>query len=222
MWKKTAYLLIIMGLILLMWPKAREWVDDYKQDKLLRDAKAAMSAQTSPHSREAGYEELSQLFALETDGAEGTLLPDASASPAPTELAVPEGAVAILRISKIDLELPVLEGATKANMKVGAAHMTETTPLGEVGNAAIAAHRARTEGRLFNRLNEIAVGDEMELEMKGKSEVYQVFRVVRVLPTDLSVLDGNGKDRILTLITCDPIESATHRIIVQAKPVNDE
>lgn len=229
MWKKAAYLLIILGLVLLLWPKAREWVDDYRQEKLLREAKAAMTVQTpDPQSREAGYGELSRLFSQEAEaGAQGTgqseETREAEETPAKSldKTAVPGGAIAILRIAKIDLELPVLEGATKANMKVGAAHMAGTSPLGEVGNAAIAAHRARTAGRLFNRLNEVAEGDKLELEIKGQRQDYTVFRVLRVLPTDLSVLDGNGKDRILTLITCDPIDTATHRIIVQAKPADE-
>ncbi|MDU7477902.1 MAG: sortase, partial [Paenibacillus macerans] len=31
------------------------------------------------------------------------------------------------------------------------------------------------------------------------------------------VLKPNGKDKILTLITCDPLKNPTHRLIVQAK-----
>jgi len=233
MWKKIAYLLIVAGLVLMLWPKAREWVDDYRQHKLLDEAKAvmaeseeamteseanaAMTESSPPVSKEAGYEQLSRLFSQETKDS-GSPGPEAAPGASPAKAEMPTAAIAILRISKIDLELPVLEGATKANMKVGAAHMTETSPLGEIGNAAIAAHRARTKGRLFNRLNEVEVGDKLELEMKGQVQEYKVFRVVRVLPTDLSVLEGNGKDRILTLITCDPMDTATHRIIVQAKP----
>ena len=170
-------------------------------------------------SREADYEQLSQLFA-QGAGEEGSPAPSAELDPTPAKAKAIKGAIAILRIPKIELELPVLEGATKANMKVGAAHMSETSPFGEIGNAAIAAHRAFTKGRLFNRLNEVEVGDTLELERKGQAEEYRVYRVVRVLPTDLSVLEGNGKDRIITLITCDPMDTATHRIIVQAKPAS--
>ncbi|MEO3946918.1 class D sortase [Gorillibacterium sp. CAU 1737] len=217
MWKKAAYVLIFAGILLLLWPQAREWVDDYRQEQLLKEARAALS---SPVSGDAlrEYEDLTHLFQQEADASDHEPAASGGAvSPSPSPAAMAEGVIAILRIAKIDLELPVLEGASQANMKVGAAHMAETSSFGEVGNAAIAAHRARTYGRLFNRLNEIEVGDDLEMDYKGAHERYTVFRVVRVLPTDLSVLDGNGKDEIITLITCDPIDTATHRIIVQAK-----
>jgi sortase A len=226
MWKKAAYLLVIAGLVLMIWPKAREWVDDYKQHKLLEDARASLADASAPPSREASYEQLSQLFA-QAAGEDASPSPSGEPESSPVQVTgspgmerPPKGAIAILRIAKIDLELPVLEGATQANMKVGAAHMSETSPLGEIGNAAIAAHRAFTKGRLFNRLNEVEVGDTLELERKGETEEYKVYRVVRVLPTDLSVLEGNGKDRMITLITCDPMDTATHRLIVQAKPIS--
>lgn len=116
------------------------------------------------------------------------------------------------------MELPVLEGATKTNMRYAAAHMKETTDLGEEGNAAIAAHRSHTKGRLFNRLNEVEVGDEILIEVKEGSYVYTVDKISVVKPTDVSVLDvEDPEERVLTLITCDPLINPTHRLIVRAK-----
>lgn len=196
--------------------------------------------------REAAYRHLSELFDQEisngtvdatVDGAaaRGSSASDPPASPAGDSALASASAEAIggsapapapaasapvsaiLTIDKIGLKLPVLEGATEENMKKAAVHMEETAPLGAAGNAAIAAHRARTKGRLFNRLNELEAGDTISLTMKDSSVTYSVYQVSRVLPTDVSVLLPIGSEKILTLITCDPIENATHRIIVQAK-----
>ncbi|MNJ78497.1 Sortase family protein [compost metagenome] len=46
---------------------------------------------------------------------------------------------------------------------------------------------------------------------------YKVYNIIIVEPTDLSVLDKNDEDAIITLITCDPMINPTHRLIVQAK-----
>ncbi|MNP41287.1 Sortase family protein [compost metagenome] len=125
--------------------------------------------------------------------------------------------IAIIEIVKIDLKLPVLEGASKENMRHAAAHMSDTAPLGEVGNAAIAAHRARKEGRLFNRLNEIELGDLIKITTKNEKYTYKVIKISVVEPTDISVLNSNNNDKWLTLITCTPLNKSTHRLIVQAE-----
>ncbi|MNJ57355.1 Sortase family protein [compost metagenome] len=125
--------------------------------------------------------------------------------------------VGTITIEKIDLKLPILEGATKHNLKHAAAHMSETTTIGEAGNAAIAAHRSRTTGRLFNRLDEVEVGDEIVVRSQGEKFVYSVYQISVVKPTDVSVLEGNDSDKILTLITCEPLVNPTHRLIVHAK-----
>ncbi|MEK4508765.1 sortase [Paenibacillus sp. FSL K6-2524] len=72
---------------------------------------------------------------------------------------------------------------------------------------------------MFNRLNEVEVGDEIVIEMGKTSFNYIVYKISRVKPTDVSVLNRNKKDKILTLITCDPLVNPTHRLIVQAKIV---
>jgi sortase A len=95
--------------------------------------------------------------------------------------------------------------------------MPETGTLGQAGNAAIAAHRARTSGRLFNRLNELKIGDKIVVNARGNQYVYSVYSLKVVDPTDVSVLKSFKKQKLLTLITCDPLVNPTHRLIVQAK-----
>lgn len=123
----------------------------------------------------------------------------------------------MIGIDRIDVELPILEGATKQNMKHAAVHISETSLPGQPGNAAIAAHRAHTTGRLFNRLNEVVLGDEIKIRRHGQEYLYEVIRIKIVEPTDISVLNNEGDDRLLTLITCDPLINPTHRLIVQAR-----
>ncbi|MBS3995063.1 MAG: class D sortase [Alkaliphilus sp.] len=125
--------------------------------------------------------------------------------------------IGIIKINNIKVNLPIFEGATQKNMKVGVGWMKETSGIGEVGNTALAAHRSHTFGRFFNRLDEVGLGDEIIIISNGEEYKYKVFNKVVVEPTDLSVLQRNNKDRIVTLITCTPIKTATHRLIIQGK-----
>ncbi|HBS45720.1 MAG TPA: class C sortase [Paenibacillus sp.] len=213
--RKFSYVLILAGILIMLYPKANEWYNDWQQDKLLESAELSTSESTPPPDLKSRYAEVTQLLAEES-------ALDAQAQPQETEKPEPEievggKVIALIEIDKIDLKLPVLEGATKANMKHAAAHMKETTPIGEIGNAAIAAHRARTTGRLFNRLNEVVIGDTITVKTSDQTYNYEVYDISVVLPSDVSVLDGNNKDKILTLITSDPLVDPTHRLIVHAK-----
>lgn len=235
---------MLLGLLIIAAPRWMEWRADREQSRLLQEAERLV-AETEPAADAdadtiAGYQRLSRLLeqaSADDPAAEGEAATAGEAAAAsetgplplqPAETAPPvqetaavakEGKqpIATIEIPAIDVKLPVLEGATLENMKSAAAHMTETAPLGQIGNAAIAAHRARTKGRLFNRLDEVKVGDEIVIRTAGERYVYNVYRVTIVEPADVSVLNKNGDDRMLTLITCDPVVNATHRLIVQAK-----
>ncbi|WNS41625.1 class D sortase [Paenibacillus sp. MMS20-IR301] len=213
--RKLSYLIILAGVLVMLYPKGSEWYNDRQQQKLLEEAEQAYSeitpADTNPDTNlSESYAEVTQLLADESAQEE-------AAPTAAPEIELGGKITAIIQIDSIDLKLPVLEGATKANMKHAAAHMKETAAIGSVGNAAIAAHRARTAGRLFNRLNEVGIGDDIIITTSGQKYEYVVYDVSVVEPTDVSVLEGNKEDKILTLITCDPLVNPTHRLIIHAK-----
>ncbi|WP_409272471.1 class D sortase [Neobacillus sp. SCS-31] len=130
--------------------------------------------------------------------------------------------MAVLQIKKIGLKIPVLEGATMKNMKKGAGLITGTALPGQPGNSAIAAHRSRAYGQMFNRLNEMEKGDTIVIKDKNKTYTYKVYKIKVVKPTDTSVLNAIPQKRILTLVTCTPIKTATHRLIVQAELIESK
>lgn len=227
------YALIVAGIGLMLFPFARERYEDWRQERLLAGLEFGTGTVSAAEARQRVREEYWHLSALfdeeaalqnETAGASPASeaesgVPDSAIRPAAPQTQKQElpQAIAVLSIDKIQLKLPILEGATQENMRYAAVHMTETAPLGEIGNAAIAAHRARTKGRLFNRLNELEIGDVITVELPDGKVQYTVYEIKRVKPDDISVLGSNGQDAVLTLITCDPVVNPTHRLIVQAK-----
>ena len=101
--------------------------------------------------------------------------------------------LAVLRIPRIHLEVPVLEGTS--------------------GNSGIAGHR---DG-FFRGLKDLAAGDVLELQTREETRTYVVDRVVIVDPDDVSVLDDRSAPT-LTLVTCYPfyyVGHAPQRWIVQ-------
>ncbi|WP_411345311.1 class D sortase [Paenibacillus sp. WLX1005] len=206
--KKWSYVLILLGIAVLLYPKASEWYADWQQERLLTAAEQSETASTNDGKLKKEY---SYVNALLNEGASAD---NSSNDPLP---AASEGdIIGIITIPVIDVKLPVIEGATRDNMRSAAVHISETNQLGEIGNFAVAAHRAHKYGRLFNRLNEVKNGDTIQIEAKGKTYHYTVDNIQIVEPTDVAVLNSNGKEQELTLVTCDPLINPTHRLIVHA------
>lgn len=128
---------------------------------------------------------------------------------------VPEGeATARIRIPVIGVDKIVVEGVSLTDLKKGPGHYPETPLPGQEGNAAIAGHRT-TYGAPFNRIDELAPGDEIFVETVQGEFRYLMTEQLIVSPTQVEVLDDKGDDR-LTLTACHPKYSARQRIIVVA------
>jgi sortase A len=125
--------------------------------------------------------------------------------------------LAVLRISKIHLEVPVLEGTDDLILNRGVGHIAGTVPPGKDGNIGIAGHR---DG-FFRVLKDIGPGAAVELATPTRTDTYIVDRIVIVRPDDVSVLQPRSVSS-LTLVTCYPfyyVGSAPERYIVQASKV---
>lgn len=120
----------------------------------------------------------------------------------------------ILHISKVNLEVPVLEGTDDLTLDRGVGHIPGTSLPGEDGNVGIAGHR---DG-FFRALKDVAPGDAIDLVTATRKDIYTVDQIVLVLPNDVSVLRPRT-GRSLTLVTCYPfyfVGSAPKRYIVEA------
>jgi sortase A len=122
--------------------------------------------------------------------------------------------LAVLRIPKIRLEVPILRGTDDFTLNRAVGHIDDTALPGTDGNSGIAGHR---DG-FFRGLKAIGPEDVIELETLRGKEVYRVERTWVVGPEDVSVLDPTPA-RALTLVTCYPfyhVGPAPQRYIVRA------
>ncbi|MDP4177707.1 MAG: class D sortase [Bacillota bacterium] len=129
------------------------------------------------------------------------------------------GVVGVMEIPKINLKAAIGEGVDMETLKCALGHFPGTAEPGEKGNFCVAGHRSYTYSEYFNRLNEVANGDEITVEAKKGTYKYKVYDIKVVLPSEVSVLN-TSEDATLTLVTCTPPRIATHRLIVKAKLEN--
>ncbi|HEV2387253.1 MAG TPA: class D sortase [Candidatus Acidoferrales bacterium] len=126
----------------------------------------------------------------------------------------PGPAIAILRIPKFRLSVPVFAETSELALNRGAGWIRGTAPPGENGNVGIAGHR---DG-FFRELKDVGRGDVLELAKRGTTETYVVDRIEIVGPKDVRVLRA-VRGRSLTLVTCYPfyyVGSAPRRYVVEA------
>lgn len=122
--------------------------------------------------------------------------------------------VALLRIPRVGIEVPVYPNTSERNLNRGAGLVEGTAMPGSDGNIAIAAHRDRH----FRALQDIAVGDVLELQSPAQRRRYRVSDISIVAPTDVSPL-AETTEAAVTLVTCYPfrfVGNAPQRFIVRA------
>lgn len=127
----------------------------------------------------------------------------------------------LLTIPSLDFEQVILEGASTAVLDQSIGHLKATGAPGK-GNYALAGHRSFTKGLHFNRLPELKAGAHVIVTTKSHRYTYQMKTSQLVKPTDLSVLHQDVKQATITLITCDPPETATNRLIKQGVLIKTE
>jgi sortase A len=134
--------------------------------------------------------------------------------------ATPSGS-GILMIDRIDLKMPVTPGVTEEQLKIAAGWVTQTAPIGNIGNAVIAGHRQYQYGRQFNRLGELEPGDIIQYQsIEGEVMTFVVFEILIIEPGDQVAFDQPTDKAVITLYTCTPIRIATHRLLVRAERIN--
>ena len=124
--------------------------------------------------------------------------------------------LAILRIPRLELEVPVYDWTSDAVLDLAAGRIEDTALPGTAGNVGIAAHR---DG-FFRVLKDIKEGDALVLDTPAATEQYRVEWIRITIPTDVSVIDPTPGSAV-TLVGCYPfyhVGSAPQRFIVRAVP----
>ncbi|HMN11498.1 MAG TPA: sortase [Bellilinea sp.] len=100
--------------------------------------------------------------------------------------------------------------------------------LGEIGNSVFFGHH-NVHGMVFKELHNVKQGDLIEIKGRYSIFTYQVVNVMifKERGVDMQTRLENARwilpsdDERLTLITCHPFETNTHRVVVVAIPYKD-
>ena len=123
--------------------------------------------------------------------------------------------MAKLRFPTLDREYYVVEGTGTGDLRKGPGHYADTALPGQRRTVAIAGHRT-TYGAPSATSTSSSRGDKIRIRMRYGAYIYRVEKTRHRGPTELSVTDNVGYDR-LVLTACHPLYSAAQRIVVFAR-----
>jgi len=118
-------------------------------------------------------------------------------------------------IPKINLDAPILEGASKEILRRGVGHITATSKWD--GNVVLVAHNRGYKYNFFQEIKRLEKGDKIQYQNEQRIRTYEVVGKKQIRETDLSCLEDT-KENQLTLITC--LENLPeYRICIQAEEI---
>lgn len=173
-----------------------------------------------------------------TAAAAATQLPPVTTVPLPGPTPDRPGAPQRLVIPELEREIPVVpvgwhlehrdDGARGVweTVSGAAGHHRGSADPGQPGNCVISGHSSNAGGAVLNGLETLAIGDTIELyTVAGDRYVYEITDMLQLDELGASTAERREharwldptEDPVLTLVTCWPAWSYTHRIVVRAK-----
>lgn len=216
-----AVLLLVAGALIFLYPRWTAW--RYRRTVATQYDRFTAETNASPDSDQAPLEALYQelqrrnLELYETNQRD---LRDPFSYEQPglslAEYGLEDDIIGFLQIPALDLELPILLGANEENLKLGAAHLTQTSyPIGgENTNCVLAAHRGYYKAPMLREVERLQIGDTVYLQNFRETLTYTVSELRIIDPSDVdALLIQPGRD-LLTLVTCHPLGSNRQRYVV--------
>lgn len=130
--------------------------------------------------------------------------------PAPTS----ETALSLI-IPKLQINQAIVQGVDWEALKQGVGQLPNGVNPGDVqGNLVLAAHND-IYGELFRHLDQLAPGDEFQVQTQTQIYTYRITEYRIVEPNEVWVLENRGS-ATATLISCYPYQVNDKRIVVFA------
>lgn len=213
--KIIAITLIFIGILIVVFPYICNEITDTKMQEKIIEFKQI--SKTERHTNEL-YQRLEEynkrLYKNGQELVDAFSYQDVSVDL--TEYGYLENIIGTLKISKIDVELPIYLGATEENLLKGAVHLSHTSlPIGGNNtNSVIAAHRGLIRNKMFKNIDMLEVGDEVIITNSWNELLYKVKEIKIIEPSDVSQVYIQENRDLITLMTCHPYRINTHRYVV--------
>lgn len=128
-----------------------------------------------------------------------------------------DGIMGYVEISSIQIRLPIYHGCTENELSKGAGHLPSSSlPVGgKSTHAVLAAHSGRADSKMFTDLDQVKEGDLIYLYVLNKILTYEVDKITVTTPDDTDAIQIIDGEDLLTLLTCTPYGTNTHRLLVR-------
>lgn len=132
-----------------------------------------------------------------------------------------DGIMGSIEIPKINVNLPIYHGVSDEVLQTGIGHLQESSlPVGgENTRAVLTGHRGLPSSKLFDRIDELSIGDFFFVKVCDETLAYQVITIEEILPTEVDKLNIVQEKDLISLVTCTPYGINTHRLIVTGERV---
>lgn len=134
----------------------------------------------------------------------------------------PDAPIARIRVPDIGVDLPIYHGTDDATLERGIGHLYGSAlPVGGAGtHSVLTGHSGLPAASLFTHLEDLALGDVFAIDVLGETLLYEVDQIETVEPDQGDELRRvAGKDYV-TLLTCTPTGSNTHRLLVRGERID--
>ncbi len=127
-----------------------------------------------------------------------------------------------LYIPSIGVEKEIVEATNMKQVHEKVWRRPQGSTPANGSNTVLVAHRYATIGgnraSTFYNLPELAIGEKAYVVWQGKLYTYEVYETATVEPSATEI-ESLTPDAILTLYTCTPLWTASHRYVVRARLV---
>jgi sortase A len=128
--------------------------------------------------------------------------------------------IGIIYAPSIGVSLPIFDSIKEEFLTKGASWMlfTDYPTGGKSRHSVITTHTGLPSATLFSHLDNMKEGDVFIVDLGQKNYLaYEVFRIRVVEPHDLSPIQMEEGEDLMSLLTCTPYMVNTHRLIVTGK-----
>lgn len=205
--------LFLIGIGAAAYPAFGNWYAEQKQSVVLTEYEKALAKienadLTDAFKQAEIYNDA--LFTGETDEKER---PDYGELLCTTE----DGIMGYVEIPSIQIRLPIYHGCTENELSKGAGHLPSSSlPVGgKSTHAVLAAHSGRADSKMFTDLDQVKEGDLVYLYVLNKTLTYEVDQITVTTPGDTDAIQIIDGEDLLTLLTCTPYGTNTHRLLVR-------
>ena len=215
-------LMLILGLGVMFYPLASNLVNQRSQTRVIGDYGAAVEQLGKSESKallQAAREYNAAHPANYTDQfpEEGDALAYAR------QLSVNGNEIiGYLEIKKIGVSLAIYHGTGEAILSAGVGHLPRTSlPVGGPStHAVLTGHTGLPSAELLTKLDQIEIGDRFLIHVLDETLTYEVDQIKVVMPNETGDLSIVPKEDYVTLVTCTPYGTNSHRLLVRAKAVD--